>query len=233
MDLLPLLGAFPAQAAQDVLGQQPSRALMGLLDVIFIALAGWVAWRVISNLSKRRPPDEDNTYDVTPRDDEGDSGMDQRSRRAQAAWEYLTGQQGRDLRQPPAQDEPHEPDAPGTFNQAEFLRGAKVMFGRIKQSWAMRNLSDLRQFAAPDMMARFERWAAERPDRQAVSVLLVEAQVLEVQREAGRTVVEVAYQATVADDPSASRQVNEVWRFSREENVADAKWLLEDMAQRQ
>jgi len=237
MDPFALLGALPAQAAQDALAS-PSRAVMGALDILFMALAGYVAWRVISSLSKRKPPDDDNTYDVTPRQD-GDGqdgpGQDSRSRRAQAAWEYLTGQQGEDLRaRTPQAREEHQPDPPGTFNEAEFLRGAKIMFGRIKQSWAMRNLSDLRQFAAPDMMGRFERWAAERPDRQAVSVLLVEASVLDVKREAGRTTVEVAYQATLTDDPKTggTRQVSEVWRFTRDESVADPKWLLEDMAQR-
>jgi len=45
----------------------------------------------------------------------------------------------------------------------------------------------------------------------------------------------VAYEATVTDDPKTggTRQVSEVWRFSRDETVADPKWLLEDMARKQ
>jgi predicted lipid-binding transport protein (Tim44 family) len=175
--------------------------------------------------------EDDKTYDVTPDDRQDQDGMDRRSRTAQAAWEYLTGEKGPDIH---PQDQ-HEPDAPGTFNEREFLRGAKMIYGRIRQSLAMRNMADLRQFAAPDMMREFERIASEKPDRESMVVMLVEARVTDLKRDGKRTDVEVAYEATVSDDPktNASRTVGEVWRFSRDETVADAKWLLESMETRQ
>jgi predicted lipid-binding transport protein (Tim44 family) len=196
-----------------------------------------VVWRIISHVAGRKPGgreedrEDDKTYDVTPGDDRPDQGgrdgMDRRSRTAQAAWEYLTGEKGPDLHS----GDQHEPDAPGTFNEREFLRGAKMIYGRIRQSLAMRNLADLRQFAAPDMMREFERIASEKPDRESLVVMLVEARVTDLKRDGRRTDVEVAYEATVSDDPktNASHTVSEVWRFSRDETVADAKWLLESM----
>jgi len=61
--------------------------------------------------------------------------------------------------------------------------------------------------------------------------MLVEATVLKLTKEDKQTVVDVAYEATISDDPktNASRKVNEVWRFVRDDTVTDGKWLLESM----
>lgn len=229
----PLGALVPAwgRAAEEL--AEPNRAALGLLDIVFIGIAAYVLWRVITHLSGRKRQDDDSkTYDVTPEDsDESQSSRDRRSRTAQAAWEYLTGEKGPDLHP----EEGHTPDAPGAFNEREFLRGAKMIYGRIRQAWAARDLADLRQFAAPDMMSRFEAWASQKPEREQVAVLLVEARVLDLKRDGKRTEVQVAYDATISDDPKTKepRKVSEVWTFSRDENLADAMWLLEDMETRQ
>lgn len=221
--------ASPAQANDG----SPVLAAMGALDFIFIGIACYVVWRIFTNIARKKRDEDDNTYDATPnRDDDGDDDPNTlRSRRAQAAWEYLTGGLG----QAPRQEEQHEMDAPGTFNEREFLSGAKLIYGRIRQSFAARDLADLRQFAAPDMMRRFEAMAAARPEREQVSVLLVEARVIDLKRDGKRTEVQVAYDATISDDPQAGapRKTAEVWTFSREETVADSKWLLESMDAKQ
>ncbi|MFZ5426362.1 MAG: Tim44 domain-containing protein [Thermodesulfobacteriota bacterium] len=220
-----------AAGSSDAYAAEAARAAMGALDIIFIGLAVYVVWRIISNISRQRRERDDNTYDVTPESPDDDGGRDARSRRAQAAWEYLTGEKGPELH---AGGE-HEKDIPGTFNEREFLKGAKLIYGRIKKSWAARDLADLRQFAAQDMMSLFERWAGERPEREEMTVLLVEAKVLDLRRDGKRTEVQVAYDATLNDDPKVKelKKVHEVWTFSRDETVADANWLLESMERTQ
>jgi len=237
MKVLPALGTLApavlacALTADAALAADVAAAQMGpgfgAMDLIFLAIALYVVWRVISNLTgrKRDGQDDGKTFDVTPDDTSRQDDGDRRSRTAQAAWEYLTGEKGQDIHTdaaPPA-------DAPGTFDEREFLRGAKMIYGRIRQSLAMRNLADLRQFAAPDMMREFERMAAEKPDRETLVVMLVEARVTDLKRDGKHTGVQVAYDATISDDPktNAARKVSEVWRFSRDEMVTDAKWLLE------
>ncbi len=225
-----LAGNEAAHAAE---AAAPARAAMGALDIIFIGLAAYVVWRMISNVTRQRRDKDDKTYDVTPdqQDQQDDDGRDMRSRRAQAAWEYLTGEKGQDIHP----EEPQEKDHPGTFNEREFLRGAKIIYGRIRKSWAGRDLADLRQFTAPDMMSLFEQWAQEKPGREEIAVLLVDAKVLDLNRDGKRTEVQVAYEATVSDDPAVkeSRKVSEVWTFSRDETIADANWLLESMEKTQ
>jgi predicted lipid-binding transport protein (Tim44 family) len=242
--LLVTLANAASALADDSLDTAPSGAEMGVLDFVLMAAVGYVLWRIITNISKRNRGGDDKTYDVTPEDRDKGQDADQdpgdrRARNAQAAWEFLTGDKAPDAgRRPevsPGPDAPGSdaqgPDTPGAFSEQEFLRGAKVMYGRIRQSLAMRNLADLRQFCAPDMMRELERIAEEKPDREALAVMLVDAKVLDVKKEEKQTVVEVAYEATLSDDPktNVSRQVNEVWRFVRDETVKDSMWLLESM----
>ena len=206
---------------------------LSAFDIVFLAAAAYIFWRFVTRMSSRnRDNRDDRTYDATPENpDNAQSPEDQRTRRAQAAWGYLSGG-------PNAGNEPGvgqrapQPDLPGTFNEQEFLRGAKVMYGRIRQSLAMRNLADLRQFVSPELMAEFERQSAENPERTSLVVLLVEAQVSDLKRDGKKTEAQVAYHATVSDDPktNAPRQVDEVWRFGRDETAADAKWLLESIS---
>jgi predicted lipid-binding transport protein (Tim44 family) len=232
--LAALFCACPQRAAlaADAMGT-PSRAAMGILDIIFIGIAGYVLWRVISNIANRKKDDDGKTYDVPPEDsdDDAQNPRERRSRAAQAAWEYLTGEQGKELHP----EIEAEKDLPGAFNEREFLRGAKMIYGRVKQSLAARDMADLRQFTAPDMMRQFEQLNSERPDREEVAVLLVEARVLDVKKTEKQTLVEVAYDATVSDDPKtkASGKVNEVWRFVRDETVTDGTWLLESIEKTQ
>jgi len=231
--LAALFGASPERAAlaADAVAT-PNRAAMGVLDIVFIGIAGYVLWRVISNIANRKKDDDGKTYDVPPADSSDDQDpRERRSRAAQAAWEYLTGEQGQDIR--PEIDA--KKDLPGAFDEREFLRGAKMIYGRVKQSWAARDMADLRQFTGPDMMRQFEQMNSERPDREEVAVLLVEARVLDVKKTEKQTLVEVAYDATVSDDPKTkeSKKVNEVWRFVRDETVTDGTWLLESMEKTQ
>lgn len=222
-----VLTAGNVLAAGD-LPASPARAGLGALDFVFIAIAAYVVWRMLTGASKRGRRDDSNTYDVTPEDTRHprEDSMDRRARNAQAAWEHLTGVKPVQEASPEA---PPALDAPGEFNEREFLRGAKMIYGRIRQSLAMRNLADLRQFCAPDIMREFEQFAADKPDREVLVVMLVEARVLKVTREESRTLVDVSYEATISDDPktNSTRKAEEVWRFSRDESMKDANWLLE------
>lgn len=227
---IPLLAAGNALAAAADPLATPSRAAFSIMDFLLMALLGYLAWRLISRIANRDKDkdDEPPTYDVTPRDNEEDiSPQERRSRAAQAAWEYLTGEKGADLH---GEDKP-KAVSDGGFDERDFLRGAKLMYGRVRQSWAGRDMADLRQFTAPDMMREFERMNSENPAHEKVAVLLVDAKVLEVNKEEKRTVVRVAYEATLSDDPAntASRKVSETWVFSRDDTVVDGHWLLESM----
>ncbi len=209
---------------------------IGILDLVFIGIAVYVVWRMFTNTARRKKDDDDSTIDVTPTREDGEAPpQEHRSRAAQAAWEYLTGEKGQDIhpedKQERKEQESRQATPSGDFNEREFLRGAKMIYGRIRQALAMRNMADLRQFTAPDMMRRFEQMAEEKPDRETVAVMLVEATVLKITKEDKQTLVDVAYEATISDDPktNASRKVNEVWKFVRDDTVVDGKWLLESM----
>lgn len=228
---------------------------VGILNIIFIAFAVYVVWRMFSRSRRNDKDDSPPTYTVTPEDDANDDRQQDkgtpdeiREARAKAAWDHLSSEPKRESPQAPSPGPGSEnigtplPNAaasrnqgPPGFNHTEFLRGAKAMYARIRDSWAKRDLADLRQFAAPDMMTQFEQWASESPDRTEIAVMLVDARVLDVKTEGAVTIVDVAYEATISDAPQSkeSRKVSEVWRFSEDSSLRDATWLLEKMEQKQ
>jgi len=205
---------------------------LSAFDLVFLAAAAYVIWRLIMRLSALNRKRDDKTCDASPQHSEdAQSSEERRARRAQAAWGFLSGDADAGKTSGPSPAAP-KPDLPGTFNEQEFLRGAKMMYGRIRQSLAMRNLADLRQFVAPGLMAEFERQSAENPERASLVVLLVEASVADLKRDGRRTEARVAYHATVSDDPKTNtpREVDETWSFSRDETTDDSKWLLESVS---
>lgn len=223
-------------------------ASLGLFEAILLGLAAYFAVRLIGNFMNRNKNDQQGppTYDVSPRDthppgDEGD-GMERRRAQAQAMWEHFGGasdqeggQRGGD-QAGEAGDEmaPGAPPPGGgsdqAFDEADFLRGAKAMYVRLRKSWAQRDLDDLTQFATPGMRARFEAWAAGNPDPEAFDALLVNAHLAEIRHENGQSLADVRYEATISDSPKARepKTVHEVWRFVRDDADPKSTWRLDD-----
>ncbi len=264
--LLPALAhagatAPPAAGADPFPPDVAARGGVGILNIIFMAFAVYLVWRMVSNMRQRGKDDDHTTpTSMNSHDDDPDGTPpvngtppeDRREANAKAAWEHLSRsperpaapraappsgpQSAQDGQAIPLPDGAAARDQdPAGFNHTEFVRGAKAIYARIRDSWAKRDLEDLRQFSSPDMMAQFEHWAAESPAHTEITIMLVDANVLEVKTEGTVTRVDVAYQATISDSPTSreSRQVKEVWSFSEDTSLRDATWLLEKMEQSQ
>jgi predicted lipid-binding transport protein (Tim44 family) len=226
------LGLASPALAQSAEGPPPS---LGVLDIILVAVAVYFLWRLITRLrgGDRNPQQGPPTYDANPDEPEGQDKADQnRQARAKTAWEYLAGDRGNEAPEP-AQDQADQPGQPteSGFDQAEFIRGAKAMYARIKQAWAKRDLEDLRQFASPGMMNDFERMSKQHPETEDIFILRVEAKVQNVRTVGGETQVEVQYQAAVSSDPKSRepRNEQEVWLYTKDEERPGSHWLLASM----
>ncbi|GAB6036718.1 hypothetical protein JCM15519_12770 [Fundidesulfovibrio butyratiphilus] len=244
--LLALAATLVLATARSALAfELPARlASLGVFEAILLGLAAYFAVRLIGNLMNRNKDDQEgpHTYDVSPRgpEDQGD-GMDRRRAQAQAMWEHFGGTdvQGRggDLEHPARQNETSNDSPPlpegamdQAFDEADFLRGAKAMYVRLRKSWAQRDLGDLAQFTTPTMQARFQAWASGNPDPETFDALLVNANLTELRHENGNSVADVRYEATVSDSPktSESKTIHEVWRFVRDDADPKSIWKLDD-----
>lgn len=125
------------------------------------------------------------------------------------------------------------PSIPPDFDQAEFLKGAKVIYARLQDSWNRRDLEDIRQFTSPEVWAEIKRQAEEDPHPSNTEVLLVNASLLDVKKVDGQTVGSVVYDVLMRENPEQAEpsQVQEVWHFSRDENKPGSFWLLEGIQQ--
>ncbi|GAB7081092.1 Tim44 domain-containing protein [Megalodesulfovibrio paquesii] len=122
---------------------------------------------------------------------------------------------------------------PAGMDEAEFLEGAKALFVRLQGSWDRRDLADIATFTSPEVLAEITRQAKEDPTPGQTELLLVDARVIESQREGAHTIISVFFDVLLREDATAERpeQVREVWHIRRDEAAARPEWILEGIQQ--
>ena len=134
----------------------------------------------------------------------------------------------------PAAAAPAESPAPipADFDQAEFLKGARLMYNRLQAAWDKRELADIRQFTSNEVYEEIRRQAQESPAPTKTELLLVNPRLLEVRDTDGRTVASVLYDVMMREQgEERANQVREIWHFSRDARDAKAFWVLEGIQQ--
>ena len=131
--------------------------------------------------------------------------------------------------QTPAAEQPALP--PG-FDAQEFLKGAKIIYTRMQASWDKRDLDDIRQFTSPEVFEEIRRQAQADPTPGKTELLLVNPRILEVRETDGQTIASVLYDVMMRENrDEMSKQVRELWHFSRPTNTPEAFWTLEGIQQ--
>lgn len=145
-------------------------------------------------------------------------------RRAEAAWEHFKSR--------PAEGGTRgqgsvaaDVDKPEDFDSEEFLAGAKAIYARVAEAWADRDLEDIRQFTTDKAYLDFKRRAESETRSPRRQVMLVNAQLVEMQEHAGNQRATVFYDAMLGG-PDGSRQAQEVWKFAKE--GPEGHWLLDE-----
>lgn len=109
---------------------------------------------------------------------------------------------------------------PAGFDEADFLRKAKVQFIRLQAAYDQKNLQDLSQFTSPDVFAEIKMQLQDRGNQDNVTdVVTLDAELLDVIVEYQDTIATVRFTGLIkeeADAPSVS--LNEVWHFRKTAN---------------
>jgi len=125
-----------------------------------------------------------------------------------------------------------QPALPPGFDAPEFLKGAKIMYTRMQASWDKRDLDDIRQFTSPEVFEEIRRQAQADPTPGKTELLLVNPRILEVREADGQTIASVLYDVMMRENrEEMTKQVRELWHFSRPTNTPDAFWALEGIQQ--
>ena len=144
-----------------------------------------------------------------------------------SSWDRLTDASGSR-----SHDMPRASAVPADFNQEEFLRGAKMAYTRLQESWDRRDLDDIAQFATPAVLTELRAQYAEDPNPGVTQLLKVDASVVEVREEGGEQMASVLFDVLMREDPDQARpeQVRELWHFVRGRD-GDDSWRLDGIQQ--
>ena len=211
-----------------------------LLDFVILGVLGFLLFRFFAGRSaQQRGPREDH-------DEERDKPVDPKEaseayRRAAETWGMLRSKPGKDSPEAPPsssgsdQNEvmDHTSEIPPDFDTEDFLKGAKLVFARLQESWGARDIEDLEQLTSPAVFAEIKRQVEEDPKPSLIQILLIDARLQEVKQEGGLLTASVFYDVLMSDeeDQNHPRQVREIWHFSKDDADPESTWLLDGIQQ--
>ncbi len=149
---------------------------------------------------------------------------DTTKKRAADAWQYL--------RDTPEQTDPAAQEAapaapnPDGFDQADFMDGARILYGRLQTAWAAREMDALRPFVSDAMLAVIEEESRRDPTPREVTVVLVEGSFAGLEKNGQGECATVLFKALLREGGAAPAEVREKWRFVRGPNT-DGMWRLD------
>jgi predicted lipid-binding transport protein (Tim44 family) len=122
---------------------------------------------------------------------------------------------------------------PPDFDREGFERIARTIFIRMQAANDSANLDELRQFTTPEMFAACKLDLMDRgAKRQQTEVLHVDAEVLDLTREATRHIVSVRFHGAVREKPDAAPEdFDEVWHLVKPADDS-ASWAIAGIQQR-
>ncbi|WP_323001769.1 Tim44-like domain-containing protein [Denitromonas sp.] len=118
------------------------------------------------------------------------------------------------------------------FDEAGFLRQAKINFIRMQAAYDAGNLDDIRAFTTPDVFAEVKMQLDERAGAaQQTDVLDLSADVIEVTREGERYIVSVRFHGLIRETRDAAPEAfDEVWHLTKPA-AGEGGWLVSGIQQ--
>lgn len=209
----------------------------GFMDIILIGLLVFLGFKLFARFRNRQAPVPAGAgaqggmsgLHSDLREDSASQGMRRDS--AAPGWDMLrdTSRGGVDQAQNP--EAAPRVDVPEGFDVDEFLRGAKMAYNILQQAWDKRDLNDIAQFATPAVMDAIREQMATEPTPSTTEVLLVNAQLLDVENDGDSQRAQVFFDVLMRESPDqqAPSSVREIWHFVRPS--ADGAWKLDGIQQ--
>lgn len=207
----------------------------GLFNILIIGLLVYLGFKFFK--SRSRGADDmyqqgNNQRGPTPFQQNNDPYA-RRERNAQSEWSHLSSK--------PAGSSASDAEAlqggpvistPAGFDEEDFLEGAKAVYNRLQKSWDNRDMDDIEQFATAAVASEIKKQAQDDPEPSKTDIMMVNARLLEVKEEGGRTNATVYYDVLLREDASQPQpsQVREVWHFVKEAGD-NSMWKLDGIQQ--
>ncbi len=119
------------------------------------------------------------------------------------------------------------------FDEEDFLRGAKLFYGKLQEAWDRRDLEEIRPYTTAEVFQELSRQAKQDPKPGQTDILLVKAKLADIQHNDGETLCAVQYDAMIRESRTQedTTNVKEIWNFVRNETTPNALWLLAGIEQ--
>lgn len=187
----------------------------GLLDILLIGGIAYLAFRFFKSRNARK--EDENTNDRPQYSYKPNNYTDSDNDVQNDSWAHL-----RTNPQENAQEDVR------SFNEEEFMIGAKQLYTRLQSSWDERDMDDIAHFTTPTLYKDLQDQYKEDPNPSTTEIVLVNGHVVEVKTEGAFEYVTVLFDATLREDQSqeSSLQVKEYWHFVRNK-VTNDSWKLD------
>lgn len=219
--------AKPAGSANKWLGPLAGLALGGLIASLFmghglgagimswllIAGALFLAWQVITRL---RRPETSTQHSAAFRQDSPHN---------------MPFRQDQPINTPFQSTPMQNNVAPIGFDEAAFLRQAKTVFMRMQAAYDSKNLTDIREFTAPQIFAEIQMQLQERGDQENVTeVIHIDAELLELTPNPMTASVRF-YGQLREEKGEAPQDIQEIWHFTQD--TYSKQWCVAGIQQQQ
>lgn len=106
------------------------------------------------------------------------------------------------------------PRLPAGFDEATFVREAKVNFIRLQAANDAGNVDDIRAFTTPELFAELRMQLAERgPSQSMTDVVKLNAEVVECAEETGQLIASVRFHGLIKEDDAVAEPFDETWHL--------------------
>lgn len=191
----------------------------GMMDIVLIALVAFLALKLLRMLMNRRPAAETVGGNARAAGDFSSPPDPWQRARETPGNGFAAPSGGPDIRL-------------DGFDQDDFLRGAKVIFSRLQDSWDKRDVDDIATFATAAIVNEVKAQAEADPDPSKTEVMLVNASLVSAERDGGEDVVTVFFDVLLRENPDAQipSQIRELWHFTRPAGSTQM-WRLDGIQQ--
>lgn len=208
----------------------------GFMDILILAILAFIGWKLFQRFRANRQEQaagEGGMFRQTAapmreqlkQSEPEQGGMWDRMRNAAGA----TGMAGAAVAAPQTAD--GGVDVPAGFDVDEFLRGAKMAYTRMQQSWDKRDLNDIGQFATKAVMRELQAQAAADPNPSHTEIMMVNAELAGAEEEGDNMRAQVYFDVLMREDPNQQtpENVREIWHFLR--IGQNGNWKLDGIQQ--
>lgn len=174
-----------------------SAGSLGLFDLLIFGLLGYLLYRLFFRKTTPHYSSPNTTFFA--------------SQHTASAWDNLD------------HDTDYAQQAP-SFDVEEFLQGAKILFTRMQDSWAKRDIDDIARFTSQDVLREIQAQYAADPQPETIAVYSVHAELLSAEDFNQSTIADVLFRADMMEN-ATRHTVSEAWRFIRSPQ-SNNMWIL-------